>query len=59
MNLTKTIESIIDNSGLDHEEKISECARITAIYMTEVNAEHFSMKLGSYKVSVSIEHVGE
>lgn len=59
MELIKTLEVIIDSSDLDHQEKITECARLTAIYMTDVNAESFSMKLGSYKVSVSVEFIEE
>lgn len=60
MELIKTLEAIIDASDLDHQEKIAECARLTAIYMVGIDAESFSMKLGGkYKVTVSVEYIEE
>ncbi len=55
--LREEIEAIIDNHDIDQEDKIVLCARLTAIYMTEINAGDFSMKLGDYKVNVIIEKV--
>ena len=52
--LRKIMEAMIETQDMSGEEKITMLARMTAIYMAGENAASFSMKLGEFRVEVSI-----
>lgn len=59
MNLTKTLQAILDSTDLEDREKIIEATRFAASELILRDIENVSFSLGSYKVDLKVTDTRE